>query len=62
MSVQVEVLWKEGNPLPALSTNCEVDGVDAPPPLPISVVNVDNVDIILVTPRGDVQDVQATVT
>ena len=56
------MLWKEGNGLPGLSTNCEVDGVDVPPPLPISVVNVDNVDIILVTPRGDVQDVQATVT
>ena len=60
---QVEVLWKEGNGLPGLSTNCEVDGVDAPPPLPISVINIVNIDTGRVIPAlsGDYQDVEATV-
>ena len=61
---QVEVLWKEGNGLPALSTNCRVDGVDAPPPLPISVVNIVNIDTGRVTLAlsGDFKDVEAIVT
>ena len=60
---QVEVQWKEGNGLPPLSTNCIVDEVDAPPPLPISVVNIVNIDTGRVTLAlsGDVQDVEATV-
>ena len=60
---QVEVRWKRGNGLPALSTNCTVEGVDAPPPLPISVVNIVNIDTGRVIPAlsGDYQDVEVTV-
>ena len=57
------MFWREvGIGLPALSTNCEVDGVDAPPPLPISFINIVNVDTIRATPRGGARDVQANVT
>ena len=48
--------------LPAFSIKCDEDGVDAPPPLPISFINIVNIDTIRVTPRGGVGDVQANVT
>ena len=57
------MFWKAvGRGLPTPSINCEVDGVDAPPPLPISFINIVNIDTIRVTPRGGVGDVQANVT
>jgi hypothetical protein len=57
----VEVFWREvGVSLPALSINCEEDGVDAPLPLPISLINITNRDTGRVTPIGNNRKVQVT--
>ena len=58
-------MWAEnGNvPLPSLTRVCDVEGVDAPPPLPIEVINITSVvagDVLQTS--SDSQRVQATVT
>ena len=57
-------MWAEnGNvPLPSLSIYCDVEGVNAPPPLPTEVINITSVVTGAVIPReGGVRDVEATV-
>ena len=57
-------MWAEnGNePLPSLTIYCDVEGVNAPLPLPIEVINITSVVTGAVIPReGRVQDVEATV-
>ena len=55
------MFWREvGRGLPAFSINCEEDGVNAPPPLPISLINITNRDTGRVTPTDDGRDVEVT--
>jgi hypothetical protein len=46
--------------LPALSIKCDEDGVDAPPPLPISLINITNRDTGRVTPKDGSREVEVT--